>query len=154
MADAWLSYADIANALGTSPEAARQKAIRDRWRRQRGNDGRALVLVDLEAEQARTRPADARTKRPDDARTVAALDAHIATLLGNIAKADTLAEERHGELQAARARLDGMDGMVGELVGQLVAMSRQMAEAAAAADRARAELEAYRSRPWWLRLAG
>ena len=154
MAETWLSYADIAKALGTSPEAARQKAIRGRWRRQRGNDGRALVLVDLEAEQARARPDDARTKRPDDARTVAALEAHIATLLGNIAKADALAEQRHGELEAARARLDGMDGMVGELVGQLVAMSQQMAEAAAAADRVRAELEAYRSRPRWLRLAG
>jgi hypothetical protein len=81
MADAWLSYADIAKALGTSPEAARQKAIRGRWRRQRGNDGRALVLADLEAEQARTRPDDGRTKRPDDARTVAALDAHIAGLM-------------------------------------------------------------------------
>jgi len=64
------------------------------------------------------------------------------------------APQRHGELEAARARLDGMDGMVGELVGQLVAMSQQMAEATAAADRARAELEAYRSRPWWLRLTG
>jgi hypothetical protein len=53
MAEAWLSYADIAKALGTSPEAARQKAIR--------NDGRALVLVDLEAEQARSRPDDARS---------------------------------------------------------------------------------------------
>ena len=96
-----------------------------------------------------------RLKRPDDARTVAALEAHIATLLGDIAKADALAEQRHGELEAARARLDGVDGMVGELVGgQLVAMSQQMAEAAAAADRARAELEAYRSRPWWLRLTG
>jgi hypothetical protein len=54
MADAWLSYADLAKALGTSPEAARQKAIRGRWRRQRGNDGRALVLVDLEGAQARS----------------------------------------------------------------------------------------------------
>jgi hypothetical protein len=88
MAVTWLSYADIAKALGTSPEAARQKAIRGRWRRQRGNDGRALVLVDLEAAQARTRPDDARTKRPDDARTVAALEAHIATLQADIAKAD------------------------------------------------------------------
>jgi hypothetical protein len=121
---------------------------------QRGNDGRALVLVDLEAEQARTRPDDARTKRPDDARMVAALEAHIAILLGDIAKADAVAEQRHGELGSTRARLDGMDGMVGELVGQLVAMSQQMAEAAAAADRARAELEAYRSRPSWLGLAG
>ena len=41
--------------------------------------------MDLEAEQARARPDDARTKRPDDARTVAALEAHIATLLGDIA---------------------------------------------------------------------
>jgi hypothetical protein len=97
-----LNCADIAKALVTSPEAARQKTIRGRWRRQRGNDGRALVLVDLEAEQARTRPDGARTKRPDDARTVAALDAHIATLLGDIAKADALAEQRHGELEAGR----------------------------------------------------
>jgi hypothetical protein len=121
---------------------ARQKAIRGRWRRQRGNDGRALVLVDLGAAQARTHPDDARTKRPDDARTVAALEAHIATLQADIAKADALAEERHGELEAARARLDGTDGMVGEMGGQLVAISQQMAEATAAADRARAELEA------------
>ena len=110
-AETWLSHADIAKALGTSPEAARQKAIRGRWRRQRGNDGRALVLVDLEAEQARTRP-DAHTKRPHDTRTVAALEAHIATLQADIAKADALAEQRHGELEAARARLDGMDGKV------------------------------------------
>ena len=117
MAEAWLNYADIAKALGTSPEAARQKAIRGRWRRQRGNDGRALVLVDLGAEQARTRPDDARTKRPDDARTVAALDAHIATLLGDIAKADALAEQRHGELVRGGPRAPRRHGRHGGRAG-------------------------------------
>jgi hypothetical protein len=48
MADAWLSYADIAKALGTSPEAARQKAIRGRWRRQQPaglDDPRCQVVI-------------------------------------------------------------------------------------------------------------
>jgi hypothetical protein len=73
MAETWLKYSDLAEALGITPEAvdleverachaprkrpderlavrpderrtARQKAIRGRWRRQRGNDGKALVL--------------------------------------------------------------------------------------------------------------
>jgi hypothetical protein len=52
MAETWLKYSDLASALGITPEAARQKAIRGRWRRQRGNDGKALVLVDLEVERA------------------------------------------------------------------------------------------------------
>ena len=33
MAETWLTYADFAKALGITPEAARQKAIRGRWRR-------------------------------------------------------------------------------------------------------------------------
>ena len=41
MAETWLKYSDLAEALGITPEAARQKAIRGRWRRQRGNDGKA-----------------------------------------------------------------------------------------------------------------
>jgi len=143
MAETWLTYADLAKALAITPEAARQKAIRGRWRRQRGNDGKALVLVDVEAEKAthspRRRPDEQLAGRPDDPRTIAALESHIATLKGNIAKAEAFTEQQHGEVEATRKRLD-------EMVAELVAMSKMMAGQSAAVDSARAELAAYRSR--------
>jgi len=151
MAEIWLTYAGLAKALGTTPEAARQKAIRGRWRRQRGNDGKALILVDLEAEKAshapRKRPDEHPAGRPDERRIIEALESHIATLKGDIAKGEALAEQRRGEVEAARERLDAM-------VAELVALSKLMAEQTAAVDNARAELAAYRSWPWWKRLAG
>ena len=48
MAAVWVSYAELAEHLGISPEAARQKSIRARWQRKLGDDGKARVLVDLE----------------------------------------------------------------------------------------------------------
>lgn len=45
MSDQWLTYVDAANALGMSVEGLRQRARREQWRRQLGNDGKALVLV-------------------------------------------------------------------------------------------------------------
>jgi hypothetical protein len=149
MAETWLKYSDLAEALGITPEAARQKAIRGRWRRQRGNDGRALVLVDLEVERAshapRKRPDERLAVRPDERPTIAALESHITTLKGDIVKCEALAEQRRGDFEAERKRLD-------EMVAELVALSKLLAEKSAAADNARAELAAYRSSPWWRRL--
>ena len=120
MAETWLKYSDLANALGITPEAARQKAIRGRWRRQRGNDGKALVLVDLEAELAshvpRKRPDEHLAGRPDERRTIEALESHIATLKGDIVKGEALAEQRRGDVEAERKR---RDDMVAELVPRL-----------------------------------
>ena len=39
----WLTYEQAAERLNVSPEAVRQKAIRGRWQRVVGNDGRARV---------------------------------------------------------------------------------------------------------------
>jgi hypothetical protein len=151
MAESWLTYADLAKALCITPEAARQKAIRSRWRRQRGNDGKALILVDVEAEKAthtpRRRLDEHPAGRPDDPRTIVALESHIATLKGNIAKAEALTDQQHGEVEATRKRLD-------EMVTELVALSKLLAAQSAAADSARAELAAHRSRSWWKRIVG
>ena len=49
MAEEWLTYSDLGERLGISSEAARQKAIRDRWPRRLAEDGRAQVQVDIEA---------------------------------------------------------------------------------------------------------
>ena len=89
MAEAWITYADIAEALGITPLVARQKAIRGRWRSRRGKHGRALVLVDLEAEKA------SHVARPVERRTVEALEAQIAFLKAAVAEAEALAEQPH-----------------------------------------------------------
>ncbi len=56
MAEEWLTYSALGEHLGISAEAAPQKAIRYRWRRQPANDGKAQVLVDLEEERTVTAP--------------------------------------------------------------------------------------------------
>jgi hypothetical protein len=150
VAETWLTYRELAQALDISAEAARQKAIRGRWQRQRGNDGKARILVDLEAEKAdhtpRRRPDKHLNEHPDERRTFEALEAHIATLKEAVAKADALGERHRQEAEMASKRVD-------HLVTQLVEMSMRMAEQTAVTDRVRVEFNAYRARPWWRRLA-
>jgi hypothetical protein len=133
MAKAWITYADLAEALGITPEVARQKAIRGPWRSRRGKDGRALVLVDLEAEKA------SHAARPVERSTIGTLEAHIAFLKVAVAKAEALAEQRHREAEARE-----IDGKAGEPVSLL----QPMAEHSAGRDRVRAEFDAYRAPPW------
>ena len=150
MAETWLTYSELAQALDISPEAARQKAIRGGWRRQRGNDGKARILVDLEAEKAahtpRRRPDKRLDEHPDERRTFEALEAHIATLKEAVVKAEAVGERHRQEAEVASKRVD-------HLVAELVGMSMRMAEQTAVADKLRAEFDAYRARPWWRRLA-
>jgi len=140
-----LTYRELAQALGISAEAARQKAIRARWQRQRGNDGKARMLVDLEAEKAAHTPRRRPDEHPDERRTFEALEAHITTLKEAVAKAEALGEQHRQEAEMASKRGD-------HLVTELVEMSMRMAEQTAVADRVRAEFDAYRARPWWRRL--
>src|SRR3954454_22875987 len=44
----WLSYDDLAKALGITPDSARRLVARKRWPRKPGNDGRALIAVPAE----------------------------------------------------------------------------------------------------------
>jgi chromosome segregation ATPase len=150
VAETWLTYRELAQTLDISAEAARLKAVRGRWPRQRGNDGKARILVDLEAEKAahtpRRRPAKHLDEHPDERRTFEALQAHIATLKEAVAKAEALAEQRRQEAETSSKRVD-------HLVTELVEMSMRMADQTAVADKVRAQFDAYRTRPWWRRLA-
>jgi uncharacterized coiled-coil protein SlyX len=44
----WLSYAEAGRLLGAKDDSIRRRAMRAGWKRQRGNDGRALVAVPLD----------------------------------------------------------------------------------------------------------
>src|SRR6266436_2921411 len=75
MSESWLTYSEAAAAIGTSPEAVRQKSIREHWRRQRRKDGKTQVLIDLKAQKPsvpRKHPAKQVNVRPDKQGKVAA----------------------------------------------------------------------------------
>jgi chromosome segregation ATPase len=150
VAETWLTYRELAQALDISPEAARQKAIRGHWRRQRGNDGKARILVDVDAEKSvhtpRRRTDKHLNEHPDERRTFEALEAHIATLKEAVAKAEAVGERHRQEAEVASKRVD-------HLVAELVGMSMRMAEQTAVAEKVRTEFDAYRTRRWWRRIA-
>ena len=52
----WFSYNELAEALGIERESARRLVIRKRWKRFKGNDGRARVEVPNDELPARITP--------------------------------------------------------------------------------------------------
>jgi len=121
--------AEAAAALGTNPEAVRQRAIRAH--RRPGNNDKARVPLDVDAQNEKEprKPPDV---QPADTRTITTLEACIADLRSLLAKAEERAAEE-------RSRCDRL------LAETLVANAR--------AARLEGELTALRSRPapWWQR---
>ena len=80
-----LTYAQIAERLGVTSEAARAIVKRNRLPRSRANDGKTLVAIDLE--ELRHKPLPARSPRGDQSAThmVTALKARMEQLEGELA---------------------------------------------------------------------
>lgn len=111
----WLTYTDAAERLNLSPEAVRQRARRQNWRKQSGNDGRALIYVplDIEAEP----PAEHTAERTDnggqqsgvqpaaqtatDQGLVRTLDQAIAIISEQLGRANIRADENAAMLRDA-----------------------------------------------------
>jgi hypothetical protein len=152
---AWLTYAEAGDRLGVSPDAVRAKALRKRWRRQIGNDGRARIwLPEDERSPAdrlvtgRSSPERENERSPDhppvsgrssrghravDFALVRALESHINTLQGDI---ETLREQfAAAEAQAAA-----------DLAAERERADKQAAESVDREARAAADLAAERER--------
>lgn len=99
-ASRWLTYDDMSTALGIAPESAKRLAMRRKWPRRQGNDGRALVAV----------PED----RIADAATHGALDE--ATGDDTPGATDVVTGEGGGD---ARALLSYLERRVEELTDEL-----------------------------------
>jgi hypothetical protein len=122
--------AEAAAALGTNPEAVRQRAIGAR--RRPGNEGKARVLLDVDAQQDKAATRKRPDVQPSDARMITTLEVCIADLRSLLAKAEERAAEE-------RSRCDRL------LTETLAANAR--------AAHLEGELTALRSRPapWWRR---
>jgi chromosome segregation ATPase len=182
MAEEWLTYSDLGERLGISSEAARQKAIRYRWRRRTNNFGKAEVLVDLvevREHMERFPPRKPKSEQPSDdretledhqsdAQTFAALDAHIETLKAMIAKAEAIADQERERADNERSRADAERGRgdrlqerVEQLLTERTQISDHQQEAVRSLEKQIEDLRkvmderaAVASRPWWQRLAG
>jgi hypothetical protein len=163
-----LTYAALGQRLNCSPAAARALVKRLRLPRQKANDGKALVSVDL---------SEINYKPPADHRPVtASLNARIDALQAGLAEVETAAachrtdfereRERLDELmvELLRATLEGQTAKeaVARLEGQLTALLdmvellRATLEAQTAKEAVawlEGQLTALPPRPWWRRLA-
>ncbi len=111
MAD-WLTYSEAAKHLSISAEAVRQRAIRGRWQRTKGNDGRARVRIpdDLSERTDGVRTASASVPvdalPPATERLISALESHIVTLQAELATEHGRTVSLGAEVAAERAHAD------------------------------------------------
>ena len=146
----WLSLDEAASRLKISRESARRTALRKRWGKRPGNDGRVRIGVPIErlhrsdtvgqdvgqAETAALEVTLQPTEPTGDARAL------IALLQGRVAELDT--EAKQGRAALAR---------VGVLEALLEAERARVEEWKAVADRFAAQTEqvlaAQARRSWW-----
>jgi chromosome segregation ATPase len=132
-----LTYAEFADRLKVSPEAARALAKRLRLPRSRSNDGKALVRVDFAELQHKALPA----RSPGGPQAViASLKAKIETLQAEIARLEALATGHRADFERERDRAD-------RLVAELLKATTDTIAAKEATAWLEGELTALRSRP-------
>jgi multidrug resistance efflux pump len=163
-----LTYAALGERLGCSPEAARALAKRLRLPRQKANDGKALVVVDLTEIEHKPLPA----RSPAGALSVVeTLQTHIEALQAELAKVEAAAAGHRADFERERDRADKLLSEVLRSTLDLIAAKeaaartegdlavvRAQAEGEIAAARAHVEhleteLATIRARRWWWRRA-
>jgi hypothetical protein len=144
MATEMLSYSQLGERLSCSPEAARALVRRLRLPRQKANEGKVLVSVDLSEINHKPMPA----RSPADHHPITgSLKASVEALQMGLAKLDASVASNRSDFERERERLDRL--MVDLLRATLDAQTAN--EGVARLD---GELRTLRSRPWWRRLAG
>jgi hypothetical protein len=169
----WLTYDELAEALGIAPDSARRLVARKKWPRKQNNEGRALVAVP--AEYLDNRPdstpdisPDAAPDVEDDAgpdispdvtQVVSVLTQHIERLEKEL---EAVKAERDSE--RARAEALALQAAQVEMLNTLLAAERKRVEEVRETERQRVEewrmvadrfasqaeqLAAAQARSWW-----
>ena len=152
-----LTYAQIAERLSVSPEAARAVVKRYRLPRSRSNDGKTLAAIDLK--EIRHKPLPARSPRGRRSVTdvVATLKARVAELETELAQAEKRSRGHRANFEHERERADQLVTAQDRMVAELEAL-RSLLEAAQQAARPvtpRTWREMTWSERWrWLRTTG
>jgi hypothetical protein len=175
----WMTYSQIAERLGVTPDAIRHRSRKEGWQRQEGNDGKIRVLIDPELlpesparNSADSGPDSDRNSRHDSDhpdREVRRLEDHLQELRQRIDQQRTdhqaeLARQRAdhaAELERIRNELD-QSRLDADRWREDAEHERQHSRAlfehsvdlADRLDRLHRERAADLARPWWRRLWG
>jgi hypothetical protein len=148
MGDEWLTYREAAERIGSTPEAIRYRAMRGKWQRRRGNDGRARIQLPDDPNPVRT-PSAQPVRTPSELRAdfalLHALEAHNATLKADIEKLEALLASERERADKAIAGFEALLRTESERADRAIAAFESLAQ----------RLEAMAAaRPWWRRLVG
>ena len=146
-----LTYADLADRLGTTQEAARSLIRRLRLPRHAGNDGKTRVNVDLSDIQYKRLPARAPAGNRAD---IDALNARIEALQAELARLEVENSCIQASAAGHRADFERERERCGRLMSEVLKATAETMAAREAAARLAGELAAIRALPWWRRLAG
>jgi len=128
-----LTYAQIAERLSVSPEAARAIVKRHRLPRSRRNDGKTLAAIDLKEIRHTPMPVRSPRGRRSVTDVVATLKARVAGLETELAQAEKRSAGHRVDFERERERADQLvttqDRMVAELEA-LHSLLRSLLEAA------------------------
>ena len=97
-----LTYAQIAERLGVSSEAARAIVKRHRLPRSRSNDGKTLAAIDLE--EIRHKPLSAGRSHRSVTEVVATLKVRVAELEAELAQAEERSHGHRADFERERER--------------------------------------------------
>src|SRR3954447_9283122 len=155
----WLSYDELASALGIKPSSAVRLSMRRKWPRRKGNDGKARVAAPLAVlrqpyDIAHDSREDAIPDSPDDiSRTVIGLEAEAAGLREALSREAQRADQ--AEARADRSEKDAA-GLRELAEKRAEALTEALVRAAGAEGEARILREALNDarRPFWQRWLG
>ncbi len=142
-----LTYSALAERLNCSSEAARALAKRLHLPRQRGNDGKTLVTVDLTEINYKPMPARSSGGGAVLRARLEALQADLAELEQENAALRATADGHQADYERERDRAD-------YLMAELLKETRDLMAAKEAAAKLDGELSTLRGLPWWKRLVG
>jgi hypothetical protein len=145
-----LTYSELGERLGSSPEAARSLARRLRLVRKPGNDGKVRVIVDLADIQYRPAP----TRSPDSLQPdIDALNARIEQLQAELAKVEVEKNCLQASAAGHRADFERERDRCDKLIAETLVLNKAAIAARENAARLEGEVSGRRNRRrWWGRL--
>ena len=143
-----LTYADLADRLGTTQEAARSLVRRLRLPRQTGNDGKVRINIDLAEIQYKPQPARSPSGHQPDIETLKEQIAGLQDELKNLEAENSMirssAAGHRADFERERERCE-------RLMVEVLKATAELMAAREATARIAGELAAYQARPWWRR---
>lgn len=124
-----LTYAELAKRLGIAPDSAKRLALRKRWSKAKGNDGKTIIQVpaeflprhadgpgDDQPDSPRNRPGD---DQPDGHRdspaSVAVTEGALSEAMTRLAVAQAELVEMARRLGSVEAKVQGLEALLAEV---------------------------------------